>query len=134
MKKWIKSHKIFIMYSVFGIGTSAINIGLYMFLSLVFGAELYQLWNVISWCVSVLYSFRVNKKYVFKSKTETSKESRKEFYGFVKGRVVALILDTVILSFAVSVLRFNDKIIKLASSLIVVSVNYYYTKKRVFKN
>lgn len=133
MKNWIKNHKIFIMYSVFGIGTTIVNIGIYMLLSFFFGAEMYQLWNVISWVFAVLYSYRVNKKYVFKSKAKTPKEGRKQFYGFIEGRGLSLVVDTVILFISVSVLGFNDKIVKIISNIIIVIINYYYTKKFVFK-
>lgn len=133
MKNWIKNHKIFLMYSVFGIGTTVMNIGLYMLLSFLFGAELYQLWNVISWIAAVLYSYRVNKKYVFKSNAKTPQESRREFYEFIKGRGFSLVIDTVILFIAVSVMGLNDKIVKIISNIIVVTVNYYCCKKFVFK-
>lgn len=104
-----------------------------MILSFYFGAELYQLWNVIAWLLAVLYSFVVNKKYVFKSKAESFKESSREFYGFLHGRALSLVLDTLILFVAVSVCGLNDKIVKIFSNIIVVIINYYYTKKRVFK-
>lgn len=133
IKKWLLNHKVFIVYSVFGIGTTIVNIGAYMILSSAFGAELYQLWNVIAWLLAVLYSFVVNKKYVFKSKAESFKESFREFYGFLHGRALSLVLDILILFVAVSVFDLNDKIVKIFSNIIVVIINYYYTKKRVFK-
>lgn len=122
------------MYSVFGVGTTVVNVGIYMLLSFLFGAKLYQLWNVLSWIIAVIYSFRVNRKYVFKSEAKTSKERRTEFYGFVEGRALSLAADTVILFFAVSVMGFNDKIVKIISNIIVVTINYYFTKRFVFKN
>ncbi len=128
----IKKHKILLSYAVFGVWTTVVNVGVYILLSHFFGTALYQLWNVIAWVAAVLYSFIVNKKYVFKSKKSTKKEAGREFYGFIKGRLLSLVAEVVILFVFVSVLGLNDKIVKIFSNIVVVAINYFYARKRVF--
>lgn len=69
MKAIIMKYKEIIMYLIFGVLTTAVNIGVY-FIS----AELlhinYLISNGLAWFLSVLFAYLTNRKYVFESKSQ----------------------------------------------------------------
>lgn len=89
-----------------------------------------QIANVISWIVGVIFAYVTNRKFVFKSNNENLV---KESTSFVGTRLVTLLLDMLIMFIMVTVLRFNDKISKLVVQIIVIILNYVFSKLFVFK-
>lgn len=89
-----------------------------------------QIANIISWIASVTFAYFTNRKYVFKTK---EKISFKEEINFYLSRVSTLLLDMLMMYVFVSVLRFDDKIIKLIVQIIVIVLNYVLSKFIVFK-
>ena len=57
----------------------------------------------------------------------------REFFSFVGARVTTLILDMVIMGVGVSILKGNDKILKIISQVLVIVGNYVLSKLFVFK-
>ena len=57
----------------------------------------------------------------------------KEAGKFVMARVVTLLMDMVIMWLGVTVLCFNDKIMKLISQVVIIISNYVFSKLFVFK-
>ena len=93
-------------------------------------ALLLQVANVISWVAGVLFAYVTNRKYVFDSKNE---DKLKEFSSFVGARLVTLIMDMIIMYVGVTLMRGNDKIIKLISQVVVIVSNYLFSKIFVFR-
>ena len=89
-----------------------------------------QIANIISWIASVTFAYFTNRKYVFKTK---EKISFNEGINFYLSRVSTLLLDMLMMYIFVSVLRFDDKIIKLIVQIIVIVLNYVLSKFIVFK-
>lgn len=89
-----------------------------------------QLANIISWIAGVIFAYYTNRKYVFESKEENKvKEASK----FVLARLATLIMDMLIMYLGVTVLLFNDKIVKLVSQVVIIISNYIFSKIFVFK-
>jgi len=134
MKDLFVKYKEIIMYLVFGILTTIISLGVYYLLTLtIFNPNnilMLQMANIISWICGVLFAYFTNRKYVFDSKNNNTK---KEFINFVLARISTLILDMVIMGLFVSILHFNDKIMKLISQVLVIIGNYILSKLIVFK-
>lgn len=93
------------------------------------GIEL-QIANIVSWIFSVTFAYFTNRKYVFKSK---NKISFKEGISFYISRIGTLFLDMLMMYVFVTVLGFNDKIIKFVVQIIVIILNYILSKFIVFK-
>ena len=93
------------------------------------GIEL-QIANIVSWIFSVTFAYFTNRKYVFKSK---NKISFKEGISFYISRIGTLFLDMLMMYVFVTVLGFNDKIIKFVVQIIVINLNYILIKFIVFK-
>ena len=117
MKKIItiyQKYKEVINYLIVGVLTTMVSLVIYYGLVLTIlnpekSIEL-QIANIISWIGAVLFAYLTNRKYVFQS---TNKKKKKEFLAFLSSRVVTLILDMLIMYFGVTLLKGNDKILKI---------------------
>jgi len=129
-----KKHEEVIIYLIVGVMTTILNLVIYY--GCVFTVlnpedklEL-QIANLIAWTVGVIFAYFMNRKYVFKSKNI---DIKKEATKFLSSRVVTLLMDMFIMFFTVSILRFNDKIMKIFSNILVIILNYIFSKLLVFK-
>jgi len=137
MKKIItiyQKYKEVINYLIVGVLTTMVSLVIYYGLVLTIlnpekSIEL-QIANIISWIGAVLFAYLTNRKYVFQS---TNKKKKKEFLAFLSSRVVTLILDMLIMYFGVTLLKGNDKILKIISQIIIIIANYILSKCFVFK-
>lgn len=66
MKKLIQKNKEVIMYLIFGVLTTLVNIVVYYILNDLLHIH-YMVANVIAWIASVLFAYITNRKYVFES-------------------------------------------------------------------
>ena len=129
MKELLMKYKEIIMYLVFGVLTTVVNIVVY-FLS----AELlqinYLISNALAWFLSVLFAYITNRKYVFES---NSQNILKEAVSFFSSRLATGILDMVLMWLFVYFNVVNDVIAKVIVNVIVVVLNYVLSKLVVFK-
>ncbi len=126
--------KEIIMYLIFGVLTTIVSLAVYYACVWTFldpnNAVQLQIANIISWVAGVAFAYVTNRKFVFESK-ESNKI--KEATKFVSSRVVTLLLDMAIMGLGVTVLHFNDKIMKIISQVVVIVANYVFSKIFVFK-
>ena len=127
-------NKEVIMYLIFGVLTTVVSLLVYYGLILTLlnpeNAVQLQIANIISWIAGVIFAYITNRKFVFES---SEKNKLKEVSKFVTSRLGTLILDMVIMFIGVTVLKFNDKIIKIISQVLVIIGNYVLSKLFVFK-
>lgn len=131
---YIKNKEI-INYLIFGFLTTVVSLLVYYILTFTIidpnhSLEL-QLANIISWIAGVAFAYITNRKYVFESKNNNV---TKELSSFVGARIITLIMDMLIMYIGVTVLKGNDKILKLISQIVVIVSNYIFSKIFVFKN
>lgn len=123
------------LYLVFGVLTTIVALGVYY--ALVFtvldpeNPVQLQIANVLSWICAVLFAYFTNRKWVFESKDQNVAAEMAKFFS---ARIFSLVLDMFIMLVFVTLLRMNDKIIKLASQVVVVVVNYLLSKLFVFNS
>lgn len=123
-----------INYLIFGFLTTLVSLVTYYLLTITVldatNSMQLQIANIISWVVGVLFAYFTNRKFVFDSKNMNKK---KEFITFVTSRVSTLLLDMLVMFLFVTVLGYNDKIIKLISQVLVIVGNYLLSKLIVFR-
>lgn len=124
--------KEIILYLIFGVLTTAVNIVVYFICSRFLHLEVLSS-NIIAWLLSVLFAYFTNRKFVFKSKAEEISTILKECINFFLGRLGTGILDTVIMFVSVDLLAFNDVVMKVLSNIIVIVLNYLISKLLVFR-
>lgn len=134
MKEIFKKYKEIINYLIFGVLTTVVSllvyyISVYTILDPENAFQL-QIANIISWIAGVVFAYFTNRKFVFESK-ENNK--LKEASKFVGARVVTLIMDMIIMYLGVTVLMFNDKLVKLFSQVVIIVSNYIFSKIFVFR-
>lgn len=122
-----------ILYIVFGVLTTAINIVAFFVCSRLINLGLIPS-NVIAWILSVLFAFVTNKIYVFNSKNYNFSVVLRELIDFTISRGATGILDLVLMYLFVSVIGIEDMISKIIINIIVIVLNYILSKLYVFKN
>ncbi len=133
IKELYLKYKEIVNYLIFGVLTTVISlvtyyICVYTFLNPEQAVQL-QIANVISWVLGVAFAYVTNRKFVFES---NEKNKIKEASKFVTSRIATLLMDMAIMFTGVTLLKFNDKIIKLVSQVGVIIANYLLSKIIVF--
>ncbi len=86
----------------------------------------------VSWIVSVIFAFYVNKIFVFEKKSTVKGETLREFLTFSGGRIFSYGCELAIMFTFVDMLHFNELIVKLMCGIVVMILNYFLSKFLVF--
>lgn len=132
IKELYNKYREAIAYLFFGFLGVAVNLIVYYICAHIFYIEV-VLSTVIAWICSVSFAFVTNKIWVFESKDWTKSAVFKEITSFFMYRILTGILDVIIMYICVDKLFFNDMLIKIISSIIVIILNYVASKLVVFK-
>ena len=128
-----------------GTGVGGIHISTDFFTKIL-GDELYLINNAIAWVVGVIFAFVTNKLFVFESKSWNVKIAGKELTEFVGARLFSFGVEEGGMWLFVDILAFGEKsltlfgititgqiIAKLVLAVIVVILNYFFSKFIIFK-
>lgn len=88
--------------------------------------------TVISWVCSVTFAFFANKILVFESK-EKGKGFIREFISFYAARIFTFGVELLSMFIFVELLRFDEMAIKLAVQIMILILNYVFSKLIVFR-
>ena len=129
-----KKHKEGFNYLIFGGLTTILTLAVYYILTFTIldadNSLQLQIANITSWTCGFLFAYFTNRKYVFESK---NKNVKGEFFKFFLSRISTLLLDMLIMGVFVTLLKFNDKVFKIISQVLVILANYVLSKCIVFK-
>jgi len=129
---WYNKSRQFISYIFFGVLTTVVNI-LSFYLLDKLGINTY-ISNLVAWIISVLFAFITNKLFVFDSKSMQKKVVFKEFLSFVVARILSLGVDMGGMFLLYGVLTIHKIISKIIVNIIVIVMNYVFSKLFIFKN
>ena len=125
--KMIAIDRELILYVVFGFFTFVVNFVTY-FIFVGLGLN-YLIANALAWFFSVLFAYITNRKWVFESK---SPDVLKEMSLFFGGRIFSGVVDTALMYLFIDVLVLGDFISKTVVQIIVIILNYIFSKLIVF--
>ena len=126
-------YKEIINYLVFGVLATLVNFISYFIFARIIGIEEVTS-SALSWFCAVLFAYVTNKLFVFESKTVTKKELIKECVSFFLARIISGILcDVGTFALMVKVFNINDIFSKIVTQVMVVIVNYIFSKFIIFK-
>lgn len=125
-------NKEFLYYVFWGAMTTIVNYICYFVFTGFFNIY-YILSNFISWVITVVFAFLVNKLFVFYSKKIDFSTVLKEFSYFILSRLISLAVETIILFSIVDILKIDDFYGKTVAFIVVVFLNYILSKFMVFK-
>lgn len=122
-----------IAYLIFGVLTTAVDY--------VISNALFYVWGMssipaqtIAWVAAVLFAFVTNKWWVFNSHTLVPSEVWTEFVSFVLCRVATFLFNLAALFVMVDLLGMEFFVCKLLISVVVVVLNYVFSKILIFAN
>lgn len=128
-----KINKQLIMYALFGILTTLVNITAYFFFVRFISLDFF-ISNLLAWIISILFAYITNRIYVFKSKASGIRNLMREVFLFIATRLFSGVLDMVALYMFVETLSFKDGVSKLITNIMVIFTNYLFGRLIVFKN
>lgn len=132
MKSLFVRYRELVSYVFWGGMTTMVNYAAYFLFTDVFHVH-YLVSNVIAWAAAVAFAFLVNKLLVFQSKSWARSTVFRELWQFLSARILSGVLETGILWFFVDLLHFNDDLVKIAASVLVVILNYGLSKWIIFR-
>lgn len=138
LAEWYRKHQEGMRYLVFGALTTVVNIITYTILaSLVLrGIEndsvRVNVSEIIAFIVSVIFAYVTNKRYVFNSKTNGFKDFIREIASFFSCRILTEIISILMMNAAVW-LSINDILMKVISNIVVIILNFVFSKIWIFK-
>ena len=127
---YIKIDRELVLYVVFGAFTFFVNIIVYFFFEDILGVN-YIISNIIAWFFSVLFAYITNRIWVFESK---SPDILKEMSLFFGGRIFSGVVDTALMYLFIDVMTIGDTFSKIVVQIIVIVLNYIFSKLIVFKD
>lgn len=128
-------------YLIFGVLTTIVSWVAYIAISRIYmpffiegsDAVVALISNALSWVIAVVFAYWTNRTFVFKSESVGFGEVTKEFLSFVGSRVFSFVVEQVLLLMFVGLLGINDIVSKLIISVVVIVLNYIFSKLFVFK-
>ncbi|MEE0248951.1 GtrA family protein [Peptacetobacter hiranonis] len=128
----LRKYKEGILYLFFGVLSTIVNLGTYFIATRVFGIN-YLVSNVIAWFFAVIFAYVTNKFFVFEVKNVEIKFLIKEFLSFINCRIVSGVTEIVLIYLMVEILCINDFIVKIITNIVVVVLNFIFSKLIIFK-
>lgn len=132
IKQLIILYQDIILYGIFGVLTTLVNIVVYWVMAHPLGMGT-MVSTVIAWIAAVLFAYFTNRKWVFHSKAVGANAIMKEIVSFFACRIATGVVDWACMFLFVTVLSFNDVIIKALANILVIILNYVASKLIIFK-
>ena len=136
---WYRAHREGMRYLIFGGLTTLVNIiAYYVLAKLVLNGLnsqklIVNISEIVSFIIAVLFAYITNKLYVFNSKTNDFIELCKEFFSFIGCRLFTEFLSIVMMNMSIW-FSINDILMKVVSNVVVIILNYVFSKIIIFKN
>ena len=140
-------YKELVTYIIFGVLTTLVNFFAFWLFTKILGEDLYLVNNAVAWVVGVVFAYVTNKLFVFESKSWDLKLITKEIIGFLGARIFSFLVEESGMFLFISVLGLGEKaltlagftitgqfIVKILLAVIVVVLNYVFSKFFVFKH
>ena len=119
-----------ILYGIFGILTTIVNLLSFYILTNIFKVE-ENISNIIAILLAVIFAYFTNKDLVFHSNAKTLKEQSIQFGKFMSGRAFTMLVEWIgcLLLFLTPI---PQMISKLVMTVIVIILNFFISKFFVF--
>ena len=129
-KKFIT--KELILYAVFGVLTTAVNIGSFYLMSTFLHIE-ENLANNIAIVLSVLFAYFTNKNFVFNTKSKDFGSNVIEFCRFILGRLFTMAIESIGCALLFKYCPIPPIVSKSIMTVIVIILNFFISKFFAFK-
>ena len=121
-----------IAYLFAGVATTVVNYVAYFLATRVAGLGVMGgTW--VAWVIAVAFGYVVNKAFVFHTHCANALALLREAVGFFAMRLVSLGMETLLMYLTVTVLGLNDLVMKLIVNIVVIILNYVFSKLVIFR-
>ena len=121
-----------IAYLFAGVATTVVNYVAYFLATRVAGLGVMGgTW--VAWVIAVAFGYVVNKAFVFHTHCANALALLRESVGFFAMRLVSLGMETLLMYLTVTVLGLNDLVMKLIVNIVVIILNYVFSKLVIFR-
>lgn len=141
IKKFFYKNESVLRYCYYGAWTTVVSI-----ITKIIGKEIIHVFGhsmeeiffntlntTVSWIITVAFAFVVNKKYVFNSETKTKSGLLYEIGTFFGARFATYFLEVLIMDISVSAFKLNYYVMTVLSQVLILAINYVFSKLVVFK-
>lgn len=129
MKDLFLKYKEMIMYLIFGVLTTVVNIIVYYLMTEILDIQ-YLISNIVAWILSVLFAYVTNRIYVFESKSQNIIKEMTSFFG---ARFATGVMDMIFMWLFIELHILPGFVAKIISNVFVIITNYVLSKLIVFK-
>ena len=131
----VRKYREVLLYLIFGGLTTAVNYAVLWLVHDLCGLTALDglVANAIAWVAAVIFAFVTNKLLVFGSKETDSATMTKETISFFSARLFSLGVEELVLYIGVTLLGFNLYLVKLFASVLVIILNYVFSKLFIFR-
>ena len=132
IKALFKKYQDMILYVFFGGVTTVVNVVIFTLCNRMLGIDTLPS-NIAAWIVAVLVAYLTNRVWVFHSEAKGAAEIVKEIIAFFAARVATLVVETILMWITVDNLHFDSIVMKVICNVIVIILNYVFSKLVVFR-
>lgn len=121
-----------ITYTIAGIMTTIVNFIVYYILCNILEVE-NLIANTIAWVAAVLFAYIVNAFWVFQSERESILKECIKIIKFFGARILSFFVEQMGMFLFVNGLKFNNLIVKALLAIVVIVLNYLFSKVYIFR-
>ena len=132
LKELLVRYKEVILYVIFGGLTTLINIVVYWICRNLIKLQVVPS-DIIAWILSVIFAYVTNKIWVFESRSTKVAVLIREIGEFFAARLFSLGFDVLFLYVTVEKLSWPDLPMKIVANVIVIIMNYLFSKLLIFR-
>ena len=130
-----KKHQELVNYLVVGVIGTVVSIAVFTALMKMTNESVLS--NVISWMVTVILMYMLNRYFVFLEHAKDKVAILKEMITFVSARIATLLLETAIVWLGIDVMKLNSGlqivVVKTVGQVLVIALNFVAAKLVIFK-
>ena len=119
------------LYGLFGLLTTLVNFGVFWAAEWVLRSYLVS--NAVAWVAAVAFAYVVNKLFVFQSKSWKMALITREILEFIGARVTSFLLEELGLWLLVDLARWGSIQAKVVLAVMVIVLNYFFSKFVIFR-
>lgn len=121
-----------ITYGIAGVSTTIVNFAVYHLFCNIWGIP-NLISNAIAWVAAVLFAYVLNARWVFQDKQEDAAGESKKLLKFFGARVITFGVEEAGMFLLVDLLHGPNLIMKAVVAVLVIILNYIFSKLFVFK-
>jgi putative flippase GtrA len=120
-----------ITYAIAGVMTTVVNFVTYHLFCNIIGVE-NLIANGIAWVVAVIFAYIINDLWVFQSIRGNLRGELEKVAKFFSARVLSFVVEEAGMFLFVDILALNNLIVKAGLAIIVIILNYFFSKLYIF--